>query len=172
MIEQPNLTMVRHFVSDRFVLQRADGQGLAVLTDGVPGDASVEGRTVQLAAKRRNRRIAIEAVDGDAVLGWIRLSWVPGRHRIRVGDSEFRVTRAWLWRGWHVSRDGVRLATLQLSPWFSSGVNLVGVSQKDVGNVVLFRQPSLDRDILLALVLLLEIINFQEVSPPLVSTGG
>jgi hypothetical protein len=138
---QRDLTLVRYFASDRYVLQSVDGHELAVLPHGLPGEALIEGRAVRLIAKRRKRRIAVEAVDGDAVVGWIELSWVPGVHRIRVGDSEFRVTRGWLGHGWHLSRERVRVATLKLNAWFSSGVNLIGDHQGDAGGVVLIGQP-------------------------------
>jgi hypothetical protein len=169
MIEQSDLRVLRFFDTDRYVLQRGDGQELAVLAHGLPGEASLNGRRVQLTAVRRDRRLAVKAADGETELGRIELSWLPGRYRIRIRDSVFGVAQRWLRGGWNVSRDGVRLATVDLNGWFSSGVHVNGNRHIEAGNVTIGDGPLLNSDVQLALVLLLEMLAYDSIQLPRVS---
>lgn len=172
MIEQPDLTLVRFFEPERYVLQRADGQELAVLSHGVPGDGSINGRAVRLTVSQRGRRPAIAARDERAELGYIQLSWVPGRYRIQLGEhSTVRVAKRWLRGGWTLWLDGGRIATLELNGWFRSGLSLVGAGQREAGHVVMEEHLLLDADVAVALVLVFEMIHY-DIPVPVASAGG
>ena len=171
MTERPDLTLVRYFDADRYVLQRADGHELVVLPHGLPGDGAVNGRRVRLTVSRRGRGTAIIVSDERAELGSIQLSWFPGRYRIQLERSELRAVRRWIGSGWTIVRDGERIATLELNGWFRSSLGVKGRSQMEAGHVVLSGHLSLDPDLALALLLVLEMINY-DIPVPAASAGG
>jgi hypothetical protein len=171
-VEALNLTLVRFLPDDRYALMSSDEQELAVLSHKVPGVASVRGRAVQLTAERRNRRLAVVASNEPEELGWIQLSWIPGRHRIRVGDSEFRAARRLFRGGWTLYGQSVHLATLELNGWSSPSLGLTGRNQIDAGRVAVKARRVLEPDMLLALVLLFEMLAYDSIPVPAAGPGG
>jgi hypothetical protein len=150
-----NLSLIRFVPDDRYALVPADDQEVAVLSHQVPGEAVVHGASVHLAAERRNGRLAVVATSQSQELGWIQLSWMPGRHQIRIGDSEFRVARRWFRGGWSLCSRGAHLATVELNGWFSPKLGITGPSQIEAGRVIVGEHAAHGADIALALVLLL-----------------
>jgi hypothetical protein len=144
---------------------------LAVLSHQVPGVASVHGRSVRLTAERRSGRLAVVAANDAEELGWIQLSWTPGRHRIRVGDSDFRAARRLFRGGWNLHGHGAHLATIELNAWFSPELGLRGPSQIDAGRIVVSKQLAHGPDLSLAIVLLLEMLA-SDVPVPAAGSGG
>ena len=169
-IKTLDLSLVRFLPDDRYALM-CDEEELVVLAHQVPGVASVHGASVRLAAERRSRRLAIVAANDSGELGWIQLSWIPGRHRIRIGDSGFRAARR-LFRGcWNLYGHHARLATIELNGWFSPELGLRGRNQIDAGGVVVTEPLIQGSDVLLAIVLLLEMLA-SDVPVPAAGPGG
>jgi hypothetical protein len=169
-IEALNLSLVRFLPDDRYALMCA-GEELAVLSHQVPGVALIRGGSVRLTAERRRGRLAVVAANDSEELGWIQLSWIPGRHRIRVGDSDFRAARRLFRGGWNLYGHGAHLATIELNAWFSPELGLRGPSQIDAGRVAV-AEPLVHRpDVSLAIVLLLEMLA-SDVPVPAAGPGG